>query len=87
MEVGIIMKDYKESYDRLFEEYRENSMGFGVRSDLDTIRELVDKATPMKVYYSNETTVLYVPRCTNCNEYLKVDNNYCPDCGQAIDND
>ena len=42
------MSKYQESYDRLFEEYRDNHMGFGVRSDLDNIRSLINEHAKMK---------------------------------------
>lgn len=53
--------------------------------DLQTLQELVDKETPMKVCGDGDDHI-----CPKCNEYFcicEVQNkiNYCPNCGQKLD--
>ena len=56
---------------------------------LDTLKELVEKASPMKVekqenlYYVNDTWM-----CPTCGKMFEIGDDtytYCPDCGQKLD--
>lgn len=53
------------------------------REAVETLQELVDKATPKKLLYNGE----YVSfcNCPNCKKVVPVHGNYCPRCGQALD--
>ncbi len=48
------------------------------------LKTLVDKATPKgNVYYSKE--YFSVPHCPSCKKSIRVNDEYCPECGQCID--
>lgn len=73
-----------EPIEKIDEERKEN-LKF-----LDTLKELVEKATPMKVekqenlYDVSDTWIC----CPNCGKRFEIDYDtytYCPDCGQALD--
>lgn len=55
---------------------------YQISEDLELIKELVDKATPMKPrkYTTNGFDEF---ECDNCGDYIK--GSYCSDCGQKID--
>mgnify|MGYP001064576586 CR=1 FL=1 len=70
----------------------ENSQ---IRRDMETIVELVKKATPMKIeteiiditeFGKNEVTEIVRTICPNCSEFLFVNGiKHCYYCGQALD--
>ena len=64
------------------------------KSYIDTLQELVDKATPKKADiwgdgYDDEGNLIYdMYDCPNCGTTYEVDYHdykYCPNCGQKID--
>ena len=60
--------------------------GNGMVKELNTLQELVDKATPKKVE-KNIEDVSYCPNCkvVVANKNIINDLNYCHYCGQAVD--
>ena len=87
------MSKYKEALNYLFDKYANSTEedSFLHRHYIDVLRELVDKATPMKP--------INTIRCANCGgnkvkEYLTdvyenfegiLNYSYCGDCGQKLD--
>ncbi len=55
------------------------------KNALDNIEELVKRATPENVCFGDDEDYAY---CNNCNEefkYEKWGDDYCPNCGQALE--
>ena len=56
--------------------------------DVDTLQELVERATLKKVVFDNRDGVYSCPKCdaynSDKNNY-RTNNKYCPYCGQALD--
>jgi hypothetical protein len=99
------MNKYEVSFNRLKDgavpskcEYRMwSASDVPFNEDLDNLKELVDKATPMKVIKGLSDIHGYCPKC---NEYISIttwfnketheiesinpDRNYCEHCGQAV---
>lgn len=72
------MNKYQEALD-----YLKGGNLFGELSDeaLDSILELVDKATPKKSFYHPQWPSRGCPEC-----FINIgDNEYCGNCGQKID--
>lgn len=63
------------------------------RQDLDTLQEIVDKETPMKVSIIDEPDLFYIYYCPDCGATLLVDRsghpkhlfNYCGKCRRKLD--
>lgn len=57
-----------------------------IYDSMDTLRELVERATPKKLVSTRHTR-----RCPSCNRQMSDINNahpnmkFCPNCGQALD--
>ena len=72
-------------------DYPEGSVGWEVVNSCNNVynslKELVDRATPKKVKMIIGTTFLSThARCDSCNyEFAIWNENFCPNCGQAID--
>ena len=92
------MNKYQQALDRMEENYYNNDTSFGAmknfKKDVETLQELVDKATPTKPSYwgdgyDYEGNIIYdVYDCPKCGESYEIDYEkykYCPNCGQAID--
>lgn len=58
---------------------------FGFDDELNTLQELVDKATPKKPIKSNNPLFDYMVFCPACNKSMSFKNYYCGSCGQAVD--
>lgn len=68
-----------EPVEKIDEERKENL------KYLDTLKELVEKATPKNVEKQEH---LYDVCCPTCGKMFEIDDDtytYCPDCGQALD--
>ena len=92
---------YQEALDRLLNDEYDFPHDFygedkatAMEHDIDTLQELVDKATPKKPFYEadgydeNGELIYDTWICPNCNHYYEVDYDdydYCPNCGQPID--
>ena len=92
---------YQEALDRLLNDeydfphdFYEEDKATAMEHDMDTLQELVDKATPKKPFYEadgydeNGELIYDTWICPNCIHYYEVDYDdydYCPNCGQPID--
>lgn len=81
------MNKYQEAMNYLWKSYDENKIyGIASRGYLDTLQELVERATPKKLVATKHTR-----RCPACNRQMSDINNahpnmkFCPNCGQALD--
>ena len=78
------MNKYQEAYDRIL---TATNNGDGLVAELNTIKELVDKATPqVQIKHENYRGGYY--RCPTCDWNLGVLSDidlYCEKCGQALD--
>lgn len=56
---------------------------------LDTVEELVEKATPKKpndlIYHNDGYIKFFAGKCPNCETVVNDDYSFCFECGQAID--
>jgi hypothetical protein len=52
---------------------------------LSNLQELVDKATPKKLIYSNDPLFAYMVFCPVCSKSIPFTNSYCGHCGQKLD--
>lgn len=92
-----IMNKYQEALDNIGSLYMHDEDGEAdcilsesfMKDDYDILKELVEKATPIKFVksyskYSKESWL-----CPSCRRKLKKEwqhnNNYCPKCGQKIE--
>lgn len=76
------MNKYQEALDTIFDFYKESHIEgkFLLRSSIDSIQELVDRATPMKLKDTDS-----IPRC-KCRAMGHAGNaRFCWYCGQALD--
>ena len=77
-----MMNKYKEAFREV-----ERNLQYSCSDAIDTLYELVCKATPMKPVIGKKFT--YYLRCPNCNEFAEEDGGgryeYCPCCGQKLD--
>lgn len=80
-----MMNKYQEAFIGI----QDNEYQYGTDEQWDLLKELVDKATPIKFVksYSKHGTESWL--CPSCRRKLKREwqfrNNYCPKCGQMID--
>lgn len=95
------MNKYQEAYERIecVEIYEYAGARFPVfemktdyKSDLDVLKELVDRATPKKVIFTNVDITTHadefriIKRWKNCPIcQSKAIGNYCQNCGQFLD--
>ena len=92
------MNEYQEIFNRLFEIYLETPIegSFQVRSDLDKMKELVNKETSKKIKLELEDEycdfIILSVYCPTCKKYLikydtrnEIEINYCRHCGQKLD--
>lgn len=63
----------------------DNEASYQISEDLDLIKELVDKETPMKPTHRDIGHWKNSPHCKKCDEMLLINLNYCSNCGQKID--
>lgn len=87
------MNEYQEAYKRLTSKEYKYASTESVYEDLETLKPLIDRATPMKPL-DIEGPVVKWGLCPVCkgkiNEFkgrpnrLFESTNYCPDCGQAL---
>lgn len=82
------MNKYQKAYERLSSRTYQYADKESVYKDIETLGELVDKATPRKIkIYGND---IFCPECEECvsSTYELPDIidelKYCPYCGQAI---
>lgn len=72
-----------------YQEALDNAIDSGIiTKDWKLLKELVDKATPKKPYYWGDWYGDEYWKCPCCEKTYDVDygkNNYCHNCGQAID--
>jgi len=72
-------------YEQLYEDYKD---GFYNNINPKHLKELVERATPMKPSNLPEDDIVWW-QCPKCNGDTTDDNqiqyNYCPICGQALD--
>lgn len=54
-----------------------------INNRANVLQELVDKAKPKKLLYSEE--YISFSHCPNCKKVVPIRGDYCPHCGQAID--
>lgn len=74
------LNNYSENVD--YRDYSTKTVDI-VNESYDTLQELVDKETPMKVNKIDWTsTVIY--RCVKCGKKI-TNGNYCINCGQKLD--
>lgn len=83
------MSKYQESLDRLNTINMVNFMGDKELikhkdKDVQTLQELVDKETPMKVKH-NVDWIWHKYGCGSCDNELDWKFLYCPYCGQKLD--
>lgn len=82
------MNKYQKAYERLSSRIYQYADKESVYKDIETLGELVDKATPRKPR-PQFLPMSYLPhRCPVCWEKIndrKYKFNYCPNCGQKID--
>lgn len=100
--MSIVMKmenKYQEALDRLLNDeydfphdFYEDDKATAMERDIDTLQELVDKATPKKIRYENapKPSMAYMYSCPNCGRMLGVNCkptyiNYCDVCGIKFD--
>ena len=90
---------YQEALDRLLNDdydfshdFYEDDKATAMERDIDTLQELVDKATPKKIRYENapKPSMAYMYSCPNCGRMLGVNCkptyiNYCDECGIKLD--
>lgn len=85
------MNKYQEALDRIEETYYnlDNCLSAMKRfgKDVQTLSELVDKATPKKPIIIPNNMNLLAYRCPVCvkRTYTNFRKNYCSECGQALD--
>lgn len=91
------MNKYQEALEYLTEEARSNYFRKYVQTSKEKVflfksakalQELVNKATPKKPYYWGDWYGDEYWKCPCCEKTYDVDygkNNYCLNCGQAID--
>lgn len=86
------MNKYQEALDRIkSQRVKVNSWEYRAfadkNSDLDTLQELVDKATPKKPtnQYPIDLGLGNYGDCRICNYGVNYQQNYCDNCGQKID--
>ena len=84
------MNKYQEAYDFIV---TATNGGNGLIKELNTLKELVDKAAPYKPeyegdgYYDGELIydIWVCPNCGNRYEIEYEEYDYCPNCGQRLD--
>ena len=80
-----MMNKYQRALDDLDDGFH-NLNNNDVDKIVSVFKELVDKATPKKAYLKENTiTNLPMEMCSTCNDNIKYGNNYCSECGQAMD--
>lgn len=75
------MNKYQESWNFLMGDGKMNVDKWG--ESLDTIHELVEKATPKKAEQTKYAP--YHTFCSACGGLVFDNFDYCPKCGQALD--
>lgn len=77
-----------ERFDYMNEELHPKKHYQKPQFSLDTLQELIDKATPKKVIHmaidDKEADYYYCPNC-KADVYMDNSYNYCKNCGQALD--
>lgn len=90
------MNKYQEALDLLSNTIKDNLISFDntEKKAVETLQELVDKATPTKPSYwgdgyDDEGNIIYdMYDCPKCGEAYEIDYekyDHCPKCGQKID--
>jgi hypothetical protein len=85
------MNKYQEAFEDLCITWDEEGMGKDHFKDqypylYNTIKELVDKETPMKVKpYPEFKKYFNIARCSKCERIVEIDDIYCRECGQKLD--
>ena len=84
------MNKYQEALELIKESYGEGEFHYNY-DEIDTLKELVNKSKPMKVFETDHSyicrncanifTMKYEGMCVPCLHGIK----YCPSCGQAQD--
>ena len=69
-------------YEKAFNHLGEHA-SFDTVDEMIDIKELVEKATPKKLLYSEE--YISFSHCPNCKKVVPIRGDYCPRCGQALD--
>ena len=85
------MNEYQEALDFII---AATNGGNGMVKELNTLQELVERATPMKPIYEadgydeNGKLIYDTWICPNCDKKYEVDYDeydHCPNCGKALD--
>lgn len=81
-------------YQEMYKHIADNQYQYGTDEDWELFKELVDKATPMKLYYEGDSCdedgqIIYdTAICQNCGRHFETyydeHVNYCPSCGQRL---
>ena len=81
------MNKYQKAYKKILKGYSQSKDTHNLSDDLDTLQELVERATPKKVIDWDRVKGDF-PTCPNCQQVIVNDcynPKYCEDCGQALD--
>lgn len=84
------MNRYQDALNRIvdddyefYNDYYEEDKAVAKERDIETLQELVDKATPQKPSIEDDTW--YCPDCEAEYELDYHEYEYCPKCGQPLD--